>query len=173
MGGQGIMVKNALKSGKDGEFVVEEILLEHGINPIDRRRYMKMACGENPMRVYGPGRTRMGNAWKLRHQLERARNLLSKQDEWCLSAAVAKENGVEAEFIEKKQTLPEDLELESSVAILRQQIGVNIHCYETQDFEDMIRHANEFGFKIQAFHHALDAVSATSWGAKSPIPAFP
>jgi hypothetical protein len=41
--------------------------------------------------------------------------------------------------------------------MLRGQIGVNVHCYETEDMEDMIKHSKEFGFRIQAFHHALDA----------------
>lgn len=62
MGGEGIMVKNILKGGENAEPVVEEILLEHGIDASDRRKYMKMACGENPKGAYGPGRTRMGNA---------------------------------------------------------------------------------------------------------------
>ena len=55
--------------------------------------------------------------------MERAQNLISKQDEWCLAASVAKENGNEAEFLEKKEDLPEELELESSVAMLRGKIG--------------------------------------------------
>lgn len=55
--------------------------------------------------------------------MERAQALLSKQDEWCLGAAAAKEMGNEAEFLEKEDTVPEDLELESSVAMLRGKIG--------------------------------------------------
>lgn len=45
-------VKNRLKSGPSGEYVVEELLLESGIPKEDRHRWMKMACGENPRRVY-------------------------------------------------------------------------------------------------------------------------
>jgi hypothetical protein len=41
--------------------------------------------------------------------------------------------------------------------MLRGKVGVNIHCYETEDFWDMIHHSKEFGFRIQAFHHALEA----------------
>jgi hypothetical protein len=162
MGGEAFIVKNVLRGGKDGEESVEEMLLEHGVPKLDQRRYMKMACGENPRRVYK--HTRMGNAWLFRKHMERAVELKTRQDEWCLAAAVARERR-EPELISKLTStresksggLPDELELESSVAILRGKIGVNIHCYEPEDFEDMILHSREFGFRIQAFHHALSA----------------
>jgi len=163
MGGEGFMVKNVLNSGEHAEQVVEDLLLEHGIQNAERRRYMKMACGENPRRVYD--HTRMGNSYVFRHHMERAKELVEKQDMWCLSAAAAKESGdaaVIAALVNPspsgtKGGLPESLELESSAAMLRGKIGVNIHCYEPEDFEDMILHSKEFGFRIQAFHHALSA----------------
>jgi hypothetical protein len=49
MGGEGTVVKNIMKPGVHGENVAEEMLLEHGIPVADRHRWMKMACGENPM----------------------------------------------------------------------------------------------------------------------------
>lgn len=113
-----------------------------------------MACGENPKRVYD--HTRMGNAYIFRHHLERAKELVEKQDLWCLSAAAARESGDMASIsalvsplsTNAKGGLPEELELDSSVAILRGNIGVNIHCYEPEDIEDMILHSKEFGFRI-------------------------
>jgi hypothetical protein len=90
MGGEAILVKNALKPGENEE-VVEEILLEHGVPKENRRRYMKMACGENPKGLYG--HTRMGDAWIFRKHMERARELMEKQDAWCLEAAIMRENG--------------------------------------------------------------------------------
>ena len=158
MGGEGFMVKNLLRSGPNAEEVVEDLLLEHGIPHSERRRYMKMACGENPQRVYG--HTRMGNAWAFRKHMERAKELMEKQDAWCAAAAVAKENGdaaVVKSLIDEKGGLPEELELESSVAMLRGKVGVNVHCYEPEDFEDMLLHSKEFNFRVQAFHHALSA----------------
>jgi hypothetical protein len=162
MGGEGFMVKNALLSGVHGEEVIEDLLLEHGIPEADRRRYMKMACGENPKRVYD--HTRMGNAWIFRHHMERAKELVEKQDAWCLSAAVARETG-DAASIAALVTpsaaanggLPEELELDSSLGMLRGKVGINIHCYEPEDFEDMLLHSKEFNFRIQAFHHGLSA----------------
>lgn len=161
MGGEAVLVKNALRSGENSEEVVEEILLEHGIPVSHRRRFMKMACGENPRRVYK--HTRMGNAWYFRKHMERAKELKEKQDAWCLQAAAVKETGNAAaissfmESTSKDESATEYLEYDSSIGILRGKVGVNVHCYETEDFEDMIHHSKEFGFRIQAFHHALDA----------------
>ena len=124
-------------------------------------RYMKMACGENPKGVYT--HTRMGNAWILRKHLSRAKELIEKQDTWCLAAAAAKEAGDAAEIrllttsISEKAGLPEELELDSTVAMLRGQVNINVHCYEPEDFEDVLLHSKEFGFRIRAFHHALSA----------------
>ncbi len=161
MGGEAVLVKNALRSGENGEEVVEEILFEHGIPKHERRRFMKMACGENPRRVYD--HTRMGNAWIFRKHMERAKELKGKQDAFCLEAAAVKERGDAAaikSFVSatlKDESATDYLEYDSSIAMLRGQVGINIHCYETEDFEDMIKHSKEFGFRIQAFHHALDA----------------
>ncbi|EPE36915.1 Composite of metallo-dependent hydrolase [Glarea lozoyensis ATCC 20868] len=161
MGGEAVIVKNLLCSGPNGEEVVEEILLEHGIPLNDRRRYMKMACGTNPRAVYD--HTRMGTAWIFRKHMARARELMLKQDEWCLTAqSLQSSSDAEkiAAFVQKtdSEDLARDyLEYDSSIAMLKGQIGVNVHCYETEDMEDMMKHSKEFGFRIQAFHHALDA----------------
>lgn len=161
MGGEGTLVKNILKSGENEEDVVEDILFEHGVPKEERRRYMKIACGENPKRVYG--HTRMGNAWIFRKQLERAKELKEKQDALCLEAAAVRERGDAAAISSfmssstNEESATEFLEFDSTIAMLRGKIGVNIHCYESEDFEDMIKHSKEFGFRIQAFHHALDA----------------
>jgi hypothetical protein len=161
IGGEGYMIKNLMNGGEHREEVVEDLLLEHGIPQSNRRRYIKMACGENPKGVYD--HTRMGNAWIFRKHMSRAKELMEKQDQWCLSAEVALESGDShaiAALVKNdsgKGGLPEELELDSSVAMLRGKIGINIHCYEPEDFEDMILHSKEFGFRIQAFHHALSA----------------
>jgi hypothetical protein len=162
MGGEAFPVKNLLRGGEHGEEVVEELLLEHGIPKEDRRRYLKMACGENPRRVYH--HTRMGNAWKFRHHMARAQDLRESQDAWCAAASTAKVNrdatavaSLLVDGLSGKGGLPEELELDSTVAMLRGKIGINVHCYEPEDFEDMLLHSEEFGFRIQAFHHALSA----------------
>jgi imidazolonepropionase-like amidohydrolase len=158
MGGEGILVKNILRSGSHGEEVVEELLLEHGVPKSERRRYIKMACGENPRAIYG--HTRMGNAWMFRKHMTRAKEMREKRDAWCLAAVAARRSN-DASAISALRSeeidLLEAVEMDSTIAMLRGKIGVNVHCYEEEDFEDMIGHSKEFGFRIQAFHHAHDA----------------
>ena len=163
MGGEAFPVKNLLGSGADGEEVVEELLLEYGIAEKKRQRYMKMACGENPKDVYG--HSRMGNAWKLREQMSKGKELIARQKSWCTLAGAARDAGdmpamrelVKPPPRDGKGGYPEVLKLDSTVAMLRGKVNVNIHCYEPEDFEDMLRHSREFAFPINAFHHAIEA----------------
>ncbi|KAF5016171.1 hypothetical protein F66182_12233, partial [Fusarium sp. NRRL 66182] len=122
MGGEAFPVKNLLRSGEHGEEVVEDLLLEHGIPKEDRRRYLKMACGENPRRVYH--HTRMGNAWKFRQHMARAKDLRESQDAWCAAATTARQNrdtsaaaSLLADGPAGKGGLPEELEFDSTIAM--------------------------------------------------------
>ncbi|KAH6661396.1 carbohydrate esterase family 9 protein [Truncatella angustata] len=155
MGGEGTVVKNIAKAGELGEYVVEEMLLEHGINIEDRHRYMKFACGENPKRVYG--HTRMGLAYMLRRHLTRAKELMDDQDAWCDAATKLRTDAQRIYFTEEKGRLPEQLELESTIALIRGQVAMHNHCYEPQDFETMLGVVQEFGIHVRAFHHAIEA----------------
>ena len=158
MGGEGTVVKNRNRSGPNRELVVEELLLEHGIPIEERHRYLKMACGENPKRLYG--HTRMGNAWVLRKHLARAKALLEKQDAWCEGAAAVGKYDTKAQvdFLEQYGGgLPEDLELDSTVGLLRGRVAMHNHCYEPHDMETMLRISKEFGFSVRAFHHSIAA----------------
>ncbi|KAG0250403.1 hypothetical protein BG011_008365 [Mortierella polycephala] len=134
----------------------EDMLVEAGVK--DKWRYMKMACGENPKRLYGSifhrmPATRLGAGWLFRDQFAKATKLKQAQDDWCDAAKrlpLFGRHRLDTPF-------PEDLKYESLVGILRDDVKLNIHCYETHDLEAMVRHSNEFKFKISAFHHALDA----------------
>ncbi|OHW90077.1 carbohydrate esterase family 9 protein [Colletotrichum incanum] len=160
IGGQAYLVKNLPLAGENAEPIVEELLLEHGLPEESHQRYLKMACGENPKHIYG--HTRLGNAWLLREHLDRARKLKNKQDVWCQSAqeldseSFLKDSRT-SRFVADFGELPEDLELEPTVALLRGEFNVNIHCYEPEDFERMLHILHEFGIHPQAFHHALEA----------------
>ncbi|RCH90814.1 hypothetical protein CU098_006867, partial [Rhizopus stolonifer] len=134
----------------------EDMLAQANINPEEETkwRWMKHACGENPKRVYGnrgqmPS-TRLGEAYLFRKEYQRAQQLKQAQDDWCEAASHSPSARFESPF-------PEDLELESLIALLRHEVLLNVHCYETHDIEAMIRHSLEFNFTISAFHHALDA----------------
>ncbi|BAE60350.1 unnamed protein product [Aspergillus oryzae RIB40] len=160
VGGEAYMVKNLPLSGAAGEPVVEELLLEYGLPENNRQRYLKMACGENPKRVYG--NTRLGLTWLLRKQLEEARDLHERQSAWCRVAfdveetSFAKTHHVKT-FIRNHGKRPDSFELETLVALIRGELNVNVHCYEPEDFERMLSVLHEFGVHPQAFHHALEA----------------
>lgn len=157
MGGEGAVVKNALKSGELGEYIVEEMLLEHGIPITERHRYMKMACGENPSRVYS--HTRMGNAWILREHLAKAKELMEKQDGYCvaISRAASASATEKLRFLDQMGSFPTDLKLESTVGMLRGRVALQNHCYLPEDMEAMLRISHEFGFRVHGFHHAIEA----------------
>jgi imidazolonepropionase-like amidohydrolase len=155
--GEGVPVKNSLYSGEHSEPVVEDILLERGVPVDERRRYMKFAFGENPMRVYGY--TRLGNGWHLREHLQKAKVLKEKQDDYCSAILEAHHwhGARKASFIHRHGKFPFQLELESTVAILRGQVIVQNHNYEPEDLETMLRISHEFGYRVSGFHHATEA----------------
>ncbi|ROW14401.1 hypothetical protein VPNG_03959 [Cytospora leucostoma] len=161
IGGEGAAVKNAWRPGEDGEPVVEEMLLEHGVGAGQRRRYMKLACGENPKAAHGHARP--GGAWALRSWLARARELVGRQEGWCeeaerVAATVGGDgDGDISRLLADRGGFPEDLELEGTAGVLRGRVAVHNHCYEPEDFEAMFRISDEFGFRVRAFHHAISA----------------
>ncbi|KAF9436290.1 hypothetical protein BGZ76_004354 [Entomortierella beljakovae] len=151
MGGEAYTVKLR----KVSTLSTDDMLVEAGVK--DKWRYMKMACGENPKRFYGSllqmPSTRLGEGWLLRDQFAKATALKDAQDDWCDAVDDMPHFGrhrLDTPF-------PENPEFESLVGILRDDVKLNIHCYETHDLEAMVRHSNEFKFKISAFHHGLDA----------------
>jgi len=108
---------------------------------------LKMACGENPKRVYGnQGKapsTRMGNMAGYRAAWQKALGYMKKQD-------LAKADDSED---------PPDynLQLETLVGVLRGEILVHNHCYRADEMANMIELSKEFGYKITAFHHAVES----------------
>ncbi|KAH7032291.1 hypothetical protein BKA57DRAFT_477771 [Linnemannia elongata] len=133
----------------------EDMFIEYGNK--DKWRYMKMACGENPKNLYRhqarmPS-TRLGEGWLFRERFSKATALKRAQDDWCVAADALPKYGRHRLVT----PFPEELQYESLVALLRGDVRLNVHCYETHDIEAMVDHSNEFKFEIKAFHHALDA----------------
>ena len=125
---------------------------------------LKMACGENPKRVYGnrgqmPS-TRMGNAAGYRKSWIKAESYLSKLDEYEAKSEEAKE-------LSYKPT--RDLELETLAGVLRDEILVHNHCYRADEMATMIEIAKEFNYKITAFHHAIEAYKIADLLAENNI----
>jgi imidazolonepropionase-like amidohydrolase len=106
---------------------------------------LKMACGENPKRVYqnrGPS-TRMGNMAGYRAAFIQADQYRRRWDKWN------KDHQGDAP--------QRDLKLESLAEVLRGNIYVQNHCYRADEMVQMLDLAHEFGFKIRSFHHAVEA----------------
>ncbi len=112
---------------------------------------LKMACGENPKRVYGKKGvspvTRMGNMAGYRKSWIEATAYREKWDEY--NASVAK--GHDAEKPER------DLRLETLAEVLRGNINVHNHCYRADEMLQMIALSKEFNYKIASFHHAVES----------------
>lgn len=124
---------------------------------------LKMACGENPKRVYG-GRnrapsTRMGNVAGYRTAWINAADYARKWDEYRAKA----DKG------EKAEPPKRDLQLETLAGVLKGEIIVENHCYRADEMVQMIGIAGEFGYKITAFHHALEAYKIADILAKEDI----
>ena len=108
---------------------------------------LKMACGENPKRVYGQRHqapsTRMGNMAGYRGAFAQAEAYRRKWDSWNR---------------DRHGEPPErNLRLETLAEVLRGNMYVQIHCYRADEMAQMLDLAREFGFKIRSFHHAVEA----------------
>ncbi len=103
---------------------------------------LKMACGENPKRVYGsrnqmPG-TRMGNVAMVRQTWANARDYQAKMKT-------------------AKGPQKRDLQMETLVGVLEGEILVQNHCYRADEMANVIAISKEFGYKVTTFHHAVEA----------------
>lgn len=124
---------------------------------------LKMACGENPKRVYGSRNrapsTRMGNVAGYRTAWINAADYARKWDDYRAKA----DRG------EKAEPPKRDLQLETLAGVLKGEILVENHCYRADEMVQMIGIAHEFGYKITAFHHALEAYKIADILAKEDI----
>jgi imidazolonepropionase-like amidohydrolase len=107
---------------------------------------LKMACGENPKRVYGKRgqapSTRMGNMAGYRAAFIQAEDYRRRWDKWRQ---------------DRRGDPPErNLRLESLAEVLRGNMYVQTHCYRADEMAQMLDLAREFGFRIRAFHHAVE-----------------
>jgi imidazolonepropionase-like amidohydrolase len=123
---------------------------------------LKMACGENPKRVYG-GRqklpsTRMGNVAGYRQAFANAQDYVEDWKEY--DAKLAKYTRDQAKGDEDAtppQPPKRDLQLETLAEAMRGHLLVHTHCYRADEMATMLDVAQEFGFRISAFHHGVEA----------------
>ncbi|PRP95845.1 hypothetical protein ENSA5_37140 [Enhygromyxa salina] len=139
---------------------------------------LKMACGENPKRVYGDKGgpvTRMGNVAGYRKAFEEALDYQRKwasyerklarwetrEDREQASKSKSKsKRGHEGDHSDEKER-PEppsrDFGLETLVRVLDGEILVHMHCYRADEMSLMLELAQSYGFSIRSFHHAVEA----------------
>jgi imidazolonepropionase-like amidohydrolase len=124
---------------------------------------LKIACGENPKRVYGKKggpATLMGNVAGYRAAFIDAAEYLKKngatntpppkKKHWWQSAETAPDS--DADTGGKR-----DLKLDTLAGAINGDIRVHIHCYRADEMATMLDLAKEFGFKVAAFHHGVEA----------------
>lgn len=117
---------------------------------------LKMACGENPKRVYGGMKkqapmTRMGNVSGYRQAWAEAQEYQKSLDDYQAALAAGGEKA------EKASPPKRDLKMETLSAVLRGEVKVNMHCYRADEMLTILDLAEEFGYKITTFHHAVEA----------------
>jgi imidazolonepropionase-like amidohydrolase len=105
-------------------------------------RGIKMACGENPKRVYkgdidGPS-TRMGNLAALSAEFQAALDYRVARATW-------------------KEKPPVDPDLEVMLDVLDGEILVHVHCYRADDIEAIYRVMDTYKVKVTSFQHAVEA----------------
>ncbi len=120
-----------------------------------------MACGENPKRVYHEQKrapsTRMGSLRAVREAFLRAQKYARDWEDWTRKQIESAAGGGK-KADEKPEKAPDrDLALETLALVMRGDILVEWHCYQADDMLAALQLADEFGFKVRAFHHALEA----------------
>jgi imidazolonepropionase-like amidohydrolase len=150
-GGRGVTLKN-----------VPSVTMM-GMKFPDAPHALKMACGENPKRVYGdkggPG-TRMGNmagyrtAWIAAKEYDKS---------WNEYEAKVSKGDKDAEAPSR------DLEMDTLRGVLKGQIRIHNHCYRADEMANMIELSKEFGYEIAAFHHAVEAYKVAPLLAENDI----
>ncbi len=125
---------------------------------------LKMACGENPKRVYG-GRnsepsTRMGNVAGYRNAWIEAQAYQRRLKEYAEKSEEAKE---------MSYSPSRDLGLETLVGVLEGDILVQMHCYRGEEMAVMLDVAKEFDYKITTFHHAIEAYKVADILAQNSV----
>ncbi|VUD56303.1 Deacetylase [Thalassocella blandensis] len=140
IGGRGVTVKNV------PSVTVQGMKFPHA--PYS----LKMACGENPKTVYGSRTqapsTRMGNMAGFRSAWIDAQEYKLQWDDY-----IAKANNGDADAKPPKR----DLKLETLQGVLEGEIRIHNHCYRADEMAQMIDMSHEFGYRITAFHHAVEA----------------
>lgn len=127
-------------------------ITQQGMKFPDAPYGLKMACGENPKRVYGSRTrapsTRMGNIAAARRAWIDAAEYNRKWADYRAKLAADEDAG---------DPPKRDLKLETLAGALNGEILIQNHCYRADEMANMIDMAREFGYRITTFHHSSEA----------------
>ncbi|MGS0535880.1 amidohydrolase [Pseudoalteromonas sp. SaAl2] len=112
---------------------------------------LKMACGENPKRVYGrkgvlPS-TRMGNMAGYRTAWIGAAEYKREWDKYESDYAAGKNPKVPHR----------DIKYDTLRGVLDGEVMIHNHCYKAEEMAMMIDLSKEFGYHAGTFHHGIEA----------------
>jgi len=111
---------------------------------------LKMACGENPKRVYGGKKvspsTRMGNMAGYRMAWAEASEYKRAWEKYDRDYAAGK----------NPQAPTRDIELDTLKGVLDGDILIHNHCYKAEEMAMMIDLGKEFNYHSGTFHHAIE-----------------
>lgn len=112
---------------------------------------LKMACGENPKRVYGrkgilPS-TRMGNMAGYRTAWIDAAEYKREWDKYDSDYAAGK----------NPEVPHRDIKFDTLRGVLEGEVMIHNHCYKAEEMAMMIDLSKEFGYHAGTFHHGIEA----------------
>ena len=132
----------------------------------DAPRMIKFALGENVTSRGGRGveagrfpATRMGVEAVYRRAFTEARNYMALWDTYN------KVKATQSDLVAPRR----DLRLETIAGILKREIWVHCHSYREDEMLMMVRLSQEFGFKLAALQHALEAYKIAPEIAKAGV----
>jgi imidazolonepropionase-like amidohydrolase len=138
-----------------GRTVDEMIIVE--------RQGLKMALGENPLRVYGSQnkfpKTRFGNAGGVRDAFDEALHYSQKYKAWLKKTKAERE----------KDPWKRSRKLENIAAAINGDYPVRYHAHRTDDIYTAIRLSREFGFRL-ILEHGTEGYKIPDVIAKEGVP---
>ncbi|MEZ5893030.1 MAG: amidohydrolase family protein [Parvularculaceae bacterium] len=133
---------------------------------------LKMACGENPKRVYGQTggpQTRMGNFAGYRAAWIEAAAYKKKWEDYWADYAKWKDDKSDDKADKAPDAPSRDLKLETLAGALNGDITINMHCYRADEMVQVLDMAKEFGYHVATFHHAVEAYKVADYLAENGV----
>ena len=125
---------------------------------------LKMACGENPKRVYG-GRNQA--------PMTDMANMAGYRAQWLEATEYVRdfETYEQKRLAGDKDAKPpkRDLRLDTLAGVLKGEILVQMHCYRAEEMAAVIDMSKEFGYHVATFHHGVEAYKIANLLAENGI----